>query len=141
MIWLIARKIRQPLTTGMMSLLVLFRSFWASRFYDTSVHTTKNRSPKGAYVIPSVKCLLRHAGEKIYQIVGELLQSEQHLEGGSFVYTEPQRGEQHEHFLEIRTDAEHICSQILKKSLGQPDSGKGKRSRVQLNQWNTTEYS
>lgn len=98
MIWLIARKIRQPLTTGMMSLLVLFRSFWASRFYDTSVHTTKNRSPKGAYVIPSVKCLLRHAGEKIYQIVGELLQSEQHLEGGSFVYTEPQRGEQHEHF-------------------------------------------
>lgn len=53
----------------------------------------------------------------------------------------PSEGNNMNTFLEIRTDAEHICSQILKKSLGQPDSGKGKRSRVQLNQWNTMEYS
>lgn len=55
-VWLIMREARQPLTMDMMSLLLLARPFWASRFYDSSVHTTSNISPRGVLWYP-VQCV------------------------------------------------------------------------------------
>ena len=140
-IGLIARQARQPFTTGTMSLLVLPRPFWASKFHDTSVCATKNRTPKGACVVPSAKCLWGVLAKNLPNRRRAATVPATSWEGKFCLYAAPVR--RMTWTLSWRSEKmyEYIRSQIWKRKFGKLDSGRGKRSRVQLYQQATTEYS